>query len=379
MGILVITWNFPPRRGGIESLIGHLCASLKKKHSVFVITSHAACDIATDEAIFRPRWPGLLGFFLYAVFRGAVVLYRNHSIKVILGGSALMTPLVLVLARLFRRRAVVQTHGLDLTYRNRVYQLLCVRWLRHCDRVIANSQYTASLAVAKRAPQSVISVIPPGIDSRRFATSVPVEALKKEMDLEGKRVMLFVGRLARRKGLGEFIQFSLAEIVKAIPEACLLIVGENPTASLTHRDDVLSEIRVIVADLQLENHVRFLGSVNDEKLVKIYQLCDVVVLPVLEMKEDIEGFGIVLLEAAAAGKPSVATRLGGMADAVEDGKSGILVGPQDYDALRQTLIQLLRNDTHRRIMGRYARERIEQQFSWDQISERYELAFASPY
>jgi len=116
MGILFVTWNFPPRRGGIENLMGHLTAGLKKRHSVFVITAHAANAASGEDGVFRAPWSGLILFAFYAIWRGAISLIRNPEIEVVFGGSAMVTPLVFLLARLFRRKAVVQTHGLDLVY-----------------------------------------------------------------------------------------------------------------------------------------------------------------------------------------------------------------------------------------------------------------------
>ena len=126
MGVLVITWNYPPRRGGIEYLVSQVVTGLRKKRSVFVITAYANNTDPTEKDVFRVPYPGLIPFGLYALWRGARLLRRDPGITVVFGGSALAAPLVLFLARLFGRRAVVQVHGLDIVYRNALYQLLCV-------------------------------------------------------------------------------------------------------------------------------------------------------------------------------------------------------------------------------------------------------------
>ena len=92
MEILVITWNYPPRRGGIENLIGSLCAELRKKHSVHVITAHTRLSVFEEKDVSRAPLPGLVPFALYALWRGTVVLARNRQIAVIFGGSVLVTP-----------------------------------------------------------------------------------------------------------------------------------------------------------------------------------------------------------------------------------------------------------------------------------------------
>ncbi|HXV84114.1 MAG TPA: hypothetical protein VEG60_30035, partial [Candidatus Binatia bacterium] len=113
MSILVISWNYPPRRGGIEILIQSLCAGLREKHRVFVVTSFAKVFQSAELDTLRAPLTGLIPFAFYALWRGARVLARHREIGVVCGGSALVTPLVLVLAWFFHRRAIVMTHGLD--------------------------------------------------------------------------------------------------------------------------------------------------------------------------------------------------------------------------------------------------------------------------
>jgi glycosyltransferase involved in cell wall biosynthesis len=123
--------------------------------------------------------------------------------------------------------------------------------------------------------------------------------------------------------------------------------------------------------------VRLLGSLSDADVIKLYQACELVILPALDMKDDVEGFGIVALEAAAAGKPVVATRVGGIPDAVEDGKSGVLVEPGDYEGLSELIISLLRDPELSLSMGSYAHRRANKEYSWYEIVTRYEGVFAA--
>lgn len=355
----------------MENLLAGLCNNLKKTHALLVITSFVSSAGNQEGWIFRPRRPGLVPFFLYALYRGSFLLRRDSGIKVIFGGSALVTPLVLLLARAFRRRALIYVHGSDLIYPNVLYQLLCVRWLGSCDRVIANSHYTASLAEEKGAKKSSICIISPGVDIEESGCLGGEEA-KAATGLKGRKVLLYVGRLARRKGVKEFVEKSLPKIISEVPEACFVIVGENPTESLIHHDDVMGELKALVGDMRLENHVRLLGWLSDGDLAKVYRASDLMVLPVLSMKDDVEGFGIVLLEAAAAGLPAVATRVGGIPDAIEDGKSGILVDPEDYESMSRATVNLLRDDRGRVTLGECARKRVREEFSWERVVKKYE-------
>jgi glycosyltransferase involved in cell wall biosynthesis len=98
-------------------------------------------------------------------------------------------------------------------------------------------------------------------------------------------------------------------------------------------------------------------------------------LPALKSDSDVEGFGIVLIEAAAAGKPTVATRVGGIPDAVEDGKTGFLIEPGDYDHLSDVIISILTDGETKRVMGEAAMRRIQEKFSWPKVVARYEVEF----
>jgi phosphatidylinositol alpha-1,6-mannosyltransferase len=375
MNILVITWNFPPRRGGMEQLLGNLCDELSKNHKLFIITAYADFSCPPKTGIFRPSRPGLVAFFAYALWKGALLLRRHPDIRVVFGGSVLVTPLVCILARIFHCKALIQAHGLDLLYPSFVYQMFIVWWLRFCDRVVANSGYTASLAKDKGALEESITIIHPGVHWQRFVLETSSELLKAERGLQGKKIILFVGRLARRKGVKEFIEKSLVNIIQEVLEVQFLIVGGNPKDSLTHRDDVRSEIEHAISAGHLEEHVQWLGVLNDEDLVKVYNLCDVVVLPILPMKDDVEGFGIVALEAAAAAKPVVATDVGGVPDAVENGKSGIRLNAEDYESMSQAIVTLLKDDRTRLSLGEYARNRVKNTFDWRTIVVQYEEVF----
>jgi len=376
MGILVVTWNFPPRRGGMENLLAGVCHNLKKTRPVFVITSYAFSTGGKEDWIFRSRWPGLFPFFIYALCKGFLLLRREPTIEVVVGGSALLAPVVLILAMLSGRKAVALVHGSDLIYPRVLYQLLCVRWLRRCDGIVANSRFTASLAEQKKVPPDSICVIPPGLHPGQFVLD-EAQYERETLGLGGKKVILYAGRLARRKGVKEFIENALPRIVAEVQETCFVIVGDNPKESLIHRDDVMEELKTAILKSGLKSHVRLLGSLSDGDLPRMYQACDLIVLPVLPVPGDVEGFGIVLLEAAAAGKPAVATCVGGIPDAVEDGNSGILVDAADYELMAQTIVRLLRDDQIRSTLGEYARTRAVQSFSWETIIKRYEALLDS--
>jgi phosphatidylinositol alpha-1,6-mannosyltransferase len=377
MEILVITWNFPPRRGGIENLLSDLCAALRQNHSVVVVTSHAPAPQPIEEGVFRAPWRGLVPFVLYALWRGAWVLFRRPGTKIVFGGSAMVTPVVLALARLFGRKSIVQAHGLDVVYPKVWYRLLCVRWLKGCGRVIANSAYTASLTRRQGVSRDRVAVIHPGVDPGRFVATAPIEQIKRELGFPAKHIILFVGRLADRKGVKEFIRLSLTEIVRQVPDVCFVIVGDDARDSLTHRTHARRAIEAVTTEMNLQSHVRFLGALSDEDLIKCYHACDLLVLPALDVPGDPEGFGIVMLEAAAAGKPVVATRVGGIPDAVEDKETGLLIDPGNHEQLSHEIVDLLHDEQRMRFLSVNAKRRALEQFAWDIVVARYQTVFQS--
>jgi phosphatidylinositol alpha-1,6-mannosyltransferase len=374
MDILVISWNYPPRRGGIESVVENLCRALRSKHRVFVVTTFQDAHQALEPDTFRAPLAGLIPFAVYALWRGAMILTRSRQVRIVFGGSALVTPLVLVLARVFRRRAMVLTHGLDVIHQNSLYQLLCVRWLKFCNRVFANSNYTAALVRSKAVDQRRVVVIPPGIHPHQFAPGGGAAAIKERLGLQGRRMILFVGRLAKRKGVKEFIQHSLADIVRELPDVCFVVVGDDPRDALAERAQARTAIQAVVAQTALQDHVRLLGALSERELAECYRACDLVVLPAVDVAGDGEGFGIVLLEAAAAGKAAVATRLGGIPDAVAAGETGLLVAPGDYTELTRSIVSLLNDERARLAMGERASLRARESFSWSRIVEEYQRA-----
>ena len=197
------------------------------------------------------------------------------------------------------------------------------------------------------------------------------ERLKRDYSLSDQHIILSVGRLAKRKGILEFIRYAMPIITRAVPDTVFVVAGGNPTDALAHKEDMHSLIEAEVAKQGSETHVRLMGRVDQHTLIELYHLCDLFVLPAIPVVGDMEGFGIVVIEAGAAGKPVVATRVGGIVDAVEDGRSGILVEPGDYHALASEIISLLRDPERRQQMGAYGRRRAQEQFDWDVIGKRH--------
>jgi len=166
--------------------------------------------------------------------------------------------------------------------------------------------------------------------------------LRERFDFGQRRLLLSVGRLTQRKGLVEFITKALPAILSRYPDALLVIIGDEAVDALHGRAGSERE-RILVAARMAgtEQSLRFLGRCDEATLGAAYQAADVHIFPVIELPDDVEGFGMVALESAAHGLPTVAFAVGGVPDAVQDGHTGTLVEPGNYVALHTAVVRQL--------------------------------------
>ena len=333
----------------------------------------------TDEGdgnVVRPRHRGLFPYFIFSLFSGFRILNAN-SYDIILGGSALVSPIACMLGWLFRLPVVAITHGLDLIYPSFAFQRLIRFFLPRCRRIIANSRMTLVAALERGLPYHKICIIHPGVDFSEFAVPTKVDSVKERYGIQDRLIILCAGRIAKRKGILEFVRYSLPLILERHTNVVFVIVGENPIFSLAHREDMKSLIEAEVTRLRLSKNVLLIGYVERQELINLYHACDIFVLPGIQVEGDIEGFGIVLTEASAAGKPVVATRIGGIPDAVEHGKSGFLVAPGAWEEFSNIIGKLLSDEVLRKKMGYFGRERVKKEFDWSVISRQFMELFCT--
>lgn len=214
---------------------------------------------------------------------------------------------------------------------------------RAADRIVAGSSFVAR-EIERRVPCVHVGVIDPGIDMTKFRGADVVRAP------DSIPFMIGVGAVKTRKGHDVSMKaFALAK--KTIPNLRYVIVG-----SQTDEPGFFASVRALSKELGVERDVDFLADVSDVELVDLYNRASLFILASVNMGSHIEGFGMVFLEAAAYGLPSVGTLGNGIEDAVEDGKTGILVPQNDPEATAQAIIQILGNSQRARIMGDRARE-----------------------
>ncbi len=233
---------------------------------------------------------------------------------------------------------------------------------RGAARIIANSRFTRDLLARGGLPKKRIRIVHPGTDPERFRPGLPDGGTAARLGLEDKRVLLTVGRVTWRKGQDTVVR-ALPTILETVPDTVYAVAGTGPM-----EDD----LRRLARECGVGDHVRLLGEVSDEDLLGLYHLADVFVMAgrVSEGTRDVEGFGIVFLEAGACGVPVIAGQAGGVGDAVVNGQTGLRVDGRDPDAVAEACRRLLTDAGLARRMGEAGRRRAVEEFSWDRVAEQ---------
>lgn len=336
--VLLITRNFPPLTGGMERLM-HQAVLGMSHYTELTILGPRGCGAHCPAGMKVIELPSALGPFLLHSTWHAAKACRKHRFNLLLGGSGIIAPTLLLLRILFGGKSLVFLHGLDLVVKNSVYQNFFIPCIRKADRVVANSINTLQIAVKKGVPEQHITVVNPGTYLPDLVNIESRNHFLNRRNIPFKKIMIFVGRITKRKGLSQFIQHSLPLIFASEPEAGLIIVGENPDQGLTKMGEA-KEVEALVSQLDFGPRIRFLGRLKDKDLETCYAAADVHIFPLVEIPGDVEGFGMVAIEAAACGTPTVAFSTGGVTDAVST-LSGRLVAPGRYDLFADEVIRTL--------------------------------------
>jgi phosphatidylinositol alpha-1,6-mannosyltransferase len=225
---------------------------------------------------------------------------------------------------------VVYLHGLDIIAPSAIYQHFWLPFIRRADLVLVNSRNTRRLAVDHGIPDKAIEILHPGTelpDTDQHART----AFRELHGLGARPLLLSVGRLTPRKGLAEFIQKALPAILAQHPDVLFLVIGADANDAVRPAVESESERILRCADeAGVLAAVRILPPCDDAALSAAYRAADAYVFPVLDLPGDVEGFGMVAIEAAAHGLPTIGFRVGGVPDAIVEGVTGSLVTAGDY-------------------------------------------------
>ncbi len=364
MNLLMISVDFYPHRDGVSALAFHYARRLAERgHRVTVVAPRdhgtRALDARLPFSVYRfpgYRW-GLLRAIPFACW-ALTAWWRTHPDVVLpmnIGYGGLLAWLG---SRLGRCHYVMFAYGLEFRKANRCrgWRALYRDVYRRALGVVVISHYTAAQLGAFGVSPNCMCVVPPGSESGGAPTA------ETQSPGQGVRHIGTCGRLIWRKG-HDLVIDALPDLLRDVPDLCYVIAGEGP-------ERVRLEERA--RNRGVHAHVRFLGQVSQAELPSFYRSLDVFVMPGRDDAGSghVEGFGIVFLEAAQQGLPAVATRTGGIPEAVLDGLTGLLVPPDDVPALTEALLALLRNPEKCRAMGAAARQRARMEFTWDHQVDR---------
>ncbi|MCD0458889.1 glycosyltransferase family 4 protein [Roseiconus lacunae] len=375
---IVFTEVFPPQVGGSGSWIFQLFA--RQPSDSYVVLAGSSEGGLVNESGYQQqieRHPlsmtdrsigSIRSLRIYAKqIRLLWKTARREGSRDIFAARPLQEGLVSYFAtRLTRASYTCFVHGEDIrsATTSRELTLLTSLVLKNARRVIANSSYTYNMLRSEwKIPDSKIALLNPGIDTDSFP---PHAGEKRRNGWKGKLVLLTVGRLQRRKGHDNVIK-ALPEIALRIPNIHYAIAGDG---------EEFDYLQSLVIENHVEDKVEFLGEIDNDELLKCYQDCDVFILANREIDGDVEGFGIVLLEAQSCGKPVVAGNSGGTRDTLIPNETGYLIDCSTPEQLTKTICEQLNCSSKRDEMGLAARSHVKSSFDWRVVDERMASIFS---
>jgi len=363
--VLLITSDFPPVPGGQSRYLYDLWCCLPAGQVVILapaVEGAQEVDRGLGCRVVRvclPLGEGRLSKLRksWLLLRSAWGLCRSLQVRLIHCGQVFSAGFAGCVCRLLRGVPYhLYVYGADLLeYRDRPLWGRALRFILGRARlVIAISQFTRREVEKSGVPPERIELLHPAIDLERFAALPDPAQVRRRYGWQVGQVILSVGRLVERKGQDMVVR-SLPQVARAVPGVRYAIAGEGPYRQ---------ELERLAREAGVEERVEFLGFVSEAELLSLYAAADVFAMPSRERPEagDAEGFGIVFIEANAAGLAVLAGRSGGVEDAVVDGCTGLLVDPADPQAIAQGLIRLLQDNDLRGRLASQGRERARGEF-----------------
>ncbi|MHB1094099.1 glycosyltransferase family 4 protein [Thiobacillus sp.] len=370
--LLVLTELFLPTKGGTAVWAAEAYRRLGGKE-IHIVTANVAGAEGVDAThantihrldLRRVAWlrPESLAMYARFFFR-SLRLALTHRFDAVHAFRALPEGLVAWgVARLTFRPVVIYAHGEELTSwgngrKFRVMQFV----LRHADRVVANSDHTRDTLLGMGVAPARLALIYPGVDVSVFRPGLDTAGLREGWGIGADEKLLFsVGRLSRRKGFDQVIRAVGRLRAEGIPLHYVIGgIGEDA--------DYLDGL---IRELGLAEVVHRIGPIPEADLPRWQNACDAFAMPNREINGDNEGFGMVFIEAAACGKPSLAGLAGGTGSAVLHGETGLRVEGTSLDAVADGLRSLLTQPDLTRDWGQRALQRVEREFSWERVAEK---------
>jgi phosphatidylinositol alpha-1,6-mannosyltransferase len=369
--VLFVTNDFGPRAGGIETFV----IGLIERRPFGQTIVYTSAQIGSEEydlawktefgvTVIRDRSKILLP--TPRVARNLARIIKDSDIQVAAFGAA--APLGLLSTSMKRagiRKTVALTHGHEVWWAKVFPFNLAMRRIgSSIDSLTYLGEFTQraiARSLSKASAEKMVKIAP-GIDVEHFSPQDSTQ-LRRDLKLDDKRVIVSVGRLVHRKGQDHLIQ-SLPEILRSVPNAHVLMVGQGP---------YLSHLKKLVEELNVVDHVSFIGRIQYAQLPQYICAGDIFAMPSRSrfFGLEVEGLGIVYLEASACGLPVIAGSSGGAPDAVVNGVTGIVVDGENDTAIAQAAIKLLKDLDGAKAMGLAGREWIIENWRWEIWSARF--------
>jgi phosphatidylinositol alpha-1,6-mannosyltransferase len=370
--ILLVTNDFGPRAGGIETFVIGLLERIKG-HEVTVFTSQQG-----DTSVYDQQWIEKFGVRVirdqskillpsWRVTRAAKKIVAAKNINVVVFGAA--APLALMSPSLRKsgvKKIIALTHGHEVWWAKIFpFRLAIKRIGKNVDHLTYLGEFTRQ-AISKpltRKSTTEMVKIAPGIDTAHFIPQPDAMQKRKELGLQDKKIIISVGRLVHRKGQDNLVQ-AMPAVLKKIPNAHLLLVGEGPYRK---------HLEKLVMKSSLEQNVTFAGRIMYDRLPSYLSAADLFAMPSRSrfFGLEVEGLGIVYLEASACGIPVVAGNSGGAPDAVLEGVTGLCVDGTNIEQITAAIVEICSDAERASHMGAAGRNWIVNQWRWDIWSKEF--------
>jgi len=370
--VLIITNDFYPSRGGIQETIlglarqfGDKCVVLAPYYSRHDISNDDKFDflvvrtngLRQDRFIDKLLFLGLRRPFVFLVRTGFLIgrVIKKDCYSFVICGHITNLLTGVFVKRFSEIPLAMIVHGKELLFRGvmKTFKESFAKYLlRQCNYLFVSNRFVKKTLLEMSVPEEKIISIPFGVNFDQNQKTMG------ERLGNNRKTILTVGRLVERKG-HEVVLRALPMVLKRFPNVIYQIVGNGSMEKKLHH---------LVDEMKLRKNVEFYGEVNNIK--HFYQNCDMFIMPsrFIEEKGDVEGFGLVYLEANFFGKPVVAGRAGGVSDAVIDGVTGILVDPENAEEIANAIIKLLENPELAHKLGEQGRQRVVTEFTWERAA-----------
>jgi phosphatidyl-myo-inositol dimannoside synthase len=361
--LLISLTYYPPQTGGISTLMSEIANQLGTSNVVLTRVQTIASE--TEYNIYRVN-KKILASYHKANFISAMICIIKRKPDLIICATVEDALLAHKIWRILKIPFVVWAHGNEIVH-------LCnlpkpwgkeINALNCAKKLIAVSQYTRDKLRQLGLSEHKLQIIHPGCNENLFTLNgfIDTSDLPNNLASQNTKVLITVANLVKRKGHDMVIQ-SLPKIIKKHPHIFYLIVGEGRDANY---------LKELTKKYKVQDYVIFFGKASLKQLITFYTIADVFVMSsrIREAQSDVEGFGIVYLEANCCGLPVIGGKSGGVPDAIEDGITGFLVDPNNSDEIAEKVCYLLDNPEKAKEMGRKGRLRVEKNFSWKKIGNQ---------